>query len=68
MGYKAKTNRAARKRFRITKSGTIKRSRAYGSHLLGHKSMDRKRRYRKLADVHKTNRKEIIRLLPYIKQ
>ena len=44
---KMKTRRGAAKRFKLTGSGKVKRSRAYKSHKLSHKSPKRKRRLRK---------------------
>jgi len=62
---KMKTNRGAAKRFRITGSGKIARSKAYGSHILTKKTTKRKRRLRKSALVHSTNFKKVARLIPY---
>lgn len=61
---KMKTNRAAAKRFKRTGSGRIKRSKAYGSHLLGHKSPKRKRNLRKSGLVSVVETKRISRLIP----
>ena len=47
MGNKMKTNRAAAKRFKLTGSGKIKRSRAYHGHLFTAKSPKRLRNLRK---------------------
>lgn len=47
MGNKMKTNRAAAKRFKITGSGRIKRSKAYHGHLFTRKSPKRLRSLRK---------------------
>jgi large subunit ribosomal protein L35 len=44
---KLKTNRSARKRFKITKSGKVKRNRAYKSHLKQTKSQKRIRKLRR---------------------
>lgn len=44
---KMKTHRGAAKRFRIKKSGLVKRSKAYKSHILTKKSPKRKRNLRK---------------------
>ena len=44
---KMKTNKSAKKRFKITATGKIKRARAGGSHYNTHKPKDRKRRLRK---------------------
>lgn len=62
---KIKTNRAAAKRFKKTGSGRLKRHKAYGSHLLGHKSSKRKRGLRKNTLVDETNVRGVRRLLPY---
>ena len=47
MGNKMKTNRAAAKRFKITGSGRIKRSKAFHGHLFTAKSPKRLRNLRK---------------------
>jgi len=47
MGNKMKTNRAAAKRFKLTGSGRIKRSKAYHGHLFTAKSPKRLRNLRK---------------------
>ena len=62
---KIKTHRAAAKRFSLTKSGKVKRAKAFKSHILTKKDTKRKRRLRKgcLADV--TNAKIIKKLIPY---
>lgn len=62
---KLKTNRAARKRFRMTKSGKIKRGRSMHRHILTSKRMDRKRRLRTASYVHPADEKAIRALLPY---
>ena len=49
MGNKMKTNRAAAKRFKLTGSGRVKRSRAYHGHLFTAKSPKRLRNLRKSA-------------------
>ena len=43
---KMKTHRGAAKRFSLTKSGKIKRGKAYKSHILNKKSPKRKRNLR----------------------
>lgn len=62
---KIKTHSGAKKRFNLTKSGKVKRNRAYKRHILNKKDSKRKRRLRKgtLADV--TNVKAIKLLIPY---
>jgi large subunit ribosomal protein L35 len=60
-----KTKKAASSRFRISKSGHIKRSRAGKRHLLTTKSRNRKRRLRHGGEVAAVDRRLIRRLLPY---
>ncbi|MEA1959703.1 MAG: 50S ribosomal protein L35 [Bacillota bacterium] len=62
---KMKTHRGAAKRFKKTGSGKIKRSKAYGSHLLGNKSPKRKRSLRKSGLVSEEELKNISKLIPY---
>jgi large subunit ribosomal protein L35 len=49
---KMKSNRGAKKRFKITASGKIKSRRAYKSHILTSKTTKRKRKLRKKAYLH----------------
>ena len=62
---KMKTNRAAAKRFKVTKSGKIKRSRAYTRHLKTGKSAKRRRNLRKAAVLTSADQKRIKEMLPY---
>ena len=62
---KMKTNRAAAKRFKVTGSGRVKRSKAGGNHMMQEKSRKRLRRLRKNDMVDKTFEKRIKLLLPY---
>jgi large subunit ribosomal protein L35 len=62
---KMKTRRGAAKRFKIRKSGTIKRNRAYGRHLLEHKSNKKKRQARGSASVSANGVSAIRRQMPY---
>jgi len=62
---KVKTKRGAAKRFTLTKSGKVKRSKAYKSHILTSKSTNRKRGLRKASLVANVEQKNIRRLLPY---
>ena len=62
---KIKTNRAAAKRFRTTKSGIIKRSKAFMSHILTTKTRKRKRRLRLSDTVNPADVKNIRKLIPY---
>jgi len=63
---KMKSNRGAKKRFRATGSGGIKRAKAGKSHILCTKNRKRKRGLRKSALVDSANEKSIRRLLPYL--
>lgn len=60
---KMKTNKSAKKRFKKTGKGKLKRRHAYTSHLFGHKSPKQKRHLRKSDLVAKEDRKRIKRLL-----
>jgi len=63
---KMKTNRGAAKRFKVTGTGKIVRSKAYSSHILTKKSTKRKRNLRKSGLVDDSNIKGIKQILPYI--
>lgn len=60
---KLKTHSGAAKRFKVTGTGKIVRTKASGSHLLTKKSSSRKRVLKHDTLVHKTNVKSIKRLL-----
>ena len=60
---KIKTNRGARKRFRVTASGKIKRAKAYTSHILTKKSSKRKRKLRKSTVVSEVDSRRVRRML-----
>ncbi len=62
---KMKSNSGAKKRFKVTGSGKIKRKKAYKGHILTKKSSKRKRNLGKDTLVDKTNEKSVKRLLPY---
>jgi len=62
---KLKTRKAAAKRFKFTKTGKIKRARAFRRHILSKKSSKRKRKLRKAALVSKTRMKVLRKLMPY---
>ena len=63
---KMKTNRGAAKRFKVTGTGKIVRSKAYSSHILTKKTTKRKRNLRKSDLVDETNLKGIKQILPYL--
>jgi len=62
---KMKSNSGAKKRFKVTGSGKIKRKKAFKSHILTKKSSKRKRNLGKDTLVDKTNEKSIKQLIPY---
>ena len=63
---KMKTSRAAAKRFKVTGTGKLKRSKAYKRHILTKKSTKRKRNLRQTAMTNTTNIKKIKKILPYL--
>ena len=62
---KIKTNSGAKKRFKITKNGKVKRSNGWKSHLLEGKSAKRKRRLRKATITSRSETEKIKRMMPY---
>lgn len=63
---KMKTNRAAAKRFKLTGTGKLKRSKAYKRHILTKKSAKRKRNLRQPAMTDATNVPNMKKILPYL--
>ena len=60
---KMKSKRGARKRFKVTGNGRVKRMRAFKSHILTKKTAKRKRRLRKPTLVAKPEEARVRRLL-----
>jgi large subunit ribosomal protein L35 len=60
---KMKTNRSAAKRFRVTKTGKIVRSKAFRRHILTSKSRKTKRQLREAVVLEPGDSKRIRRLL-----
>lgn len=58
-----KTNSGAKKRFKLTGTGKIKRKHAYKSHILTKKSKKRKRNLGYWTTIDKTNKKNVKLLL-----
>ncbi len=56
---KVKTKSSAKKRFKLTGTGKIKRKHAFKSHILTKKSKKRKRNLTKFGQVDKTDLKNI---------
>ena len=63
---KMKTHRGAAKRFSVTGTGKIKRSKANTSHILTPKTTKRKRKLRKATILDHTNEKAIRKMIPYL--
>ena len=62
---KMKSNSSAKKRFKLTAKGRIKRKKAYLRHNLSSKSSTAKRKLRRGAYVSKTQEHQIKAMLPY---
>lgn len=62
---KIKTHSGAKKRFKLTKNGKVKRACAFKSHILTKKDTKRTRRLRQGAMADQTNVKAIKLLIPY---
>lgn len=62
---KLKTNRAMKKRVRVTAKGKFKRKHAFHSHIAKSKNAKRKRQLRSSALIENVDQKEVQRLLPY---
>jgi len=62
---KMKSNSGAKKRFKVTGKGKIKRKKAYKAHILTKKRSKRKRNLGKDTLVDSTNKKHIKQLIPY---
>ena len=60
---KVKTRSAAAKRLRVTRTGKIKKRRAYGRHILTKKSPKRKRNLRKTDLVDPSDAKRVRRMM-----
>lgn len=62
---KMRTNRAMAKRVRVRNSGSLKRKKAYHSHILTKKTTKRCRGLRARTEVDPSNEDNTRRLLPY---
>jgi large subunit ribosomal protein L35 len=60
---KMKTKSGAKKRFKLTGTGKIKRKHAFKNHILTKKETKRKRNLQKMTLVHKADEKNILELL-----
>ena len=62
---KLKSHSGAKKRFKLTKSGKVKRAHAFKSHILTKKDTKRCRRLRSTSYAVKTNDATIKKMIPY---
>ena len=62
---KQKTHRASAKRFSFTKSGKVKRAKAFKQHILTKKTSKRRRNLRKTGYASAAETKIIRKLVPY---
>ena len=62
---KIKTHSGAKKRFKTTKSGKVKRAHAYKSHILTKKTTKRTRHLRSTTYADVTNVDAIKKMIPY---
>lgn len=62
---KMKSNSGAKKRFKVTGSGKVKRKKAGKRHILTKKTRKRKRNLGKATLVDKTQEKNVKKMIPY---
>lgn len=62
---KIKTHSGAKKRFKLTKNGKVKRAHAFKSHILNKKTSKRKRNLRKTVVADVTNVAAVKKMIPY---
>ena len=62
---KIKTHSGAKKRFKLTKTGKVKRAHAFKSHILNKKTSKRKRNLRKTVIADVTNVAAVRKMVPY---
>ena len=60
-----KSKSGAKKRFKLTGSGKLKRKKAFKSHILTKKSSKRKRNLTQTTLVHEADEKAVKKMLPY---
>ena len=62
---KIKTHSGAKKRFKLNKTGKVKRANAFKSHILNKKTTKRKRNLRKVVTADVTNVAKVKKMIPY---
>ena len=65
MANKIKTHSGAKKRFKMTKNGKVKKACAFKSHILTKKDTKRGRRLRSTTYADVTNQEAIKKMIPY---
>lgn len=63
MAYKFKPNKSVAKRFRVTKTGKVKRHHSFTSHLMSARSANKRRKLREpaiLSETHARNMRELM--------
>jgi large subunit ribosomal protein L35 len=63
MGYKTKPNKSVAKRFKVTKTGKLKRHHAFTSHLMSARAANKRRKLRKPAVLSESLAKNMRRLM-----
>ena len=63
--YKLKTHRGARKRFKLTGTGKVKRGHAFARHILTKKARNVKRKLAKSVIMDAADAAKVRRMLPY---
>ena len=63
MGYKQKPNKSVAKRFKVSKTGKLKRHHAYTSHLMSARSANKRRKLRRSAVLFEGLAKNMRRLM-----
>ena len=63
--HKMKTNKGVAKRFKLTKSGKVKKAKCFRGHLFTSKSRKRKRKMGNQSYCFKSEAKNLKKLLPY---
>jgi large subunit ribosomal protein L35 len=61
MGYKMKSHKGARKRFKVTASGKVRYRRSFAGHLMSGKTGDRKRKLRRPGYLFPADAKKVIK-------
>ena len=63
MGYKLKPNKSIAKRFKVSKTGKLKRHHAFTSHLMSARSANKRRKLRKPGLVSESHAKRLRQLM-----